>query len=153
VWAWSSFVLGASVTPLVVYRLKPSAPFLFASFLVFGGFSVFNAFKDYKDIRADYRAGNQTLYVLALKRGVRLRPLHRGLCVAFLIALLIAPALLLATGGASALWAAITCSTLPFVARAIFGPPRGSSVRAFLYSVTLYLVALIGSIELSGKGT
>lgn len=153
VWAWSSFVLGAAVTPLVVYRLKPSAPFLFASFLVFGGFSVFNAFKDYKDIRADFRAGNQTLYVLALKRGVRLRPLHRGLCVAFLVSLLIAPALLLATGGVSAVWAAIPCLTIPVVARAIFGPPRGSSVRAFLFGITLYLVALIASIELGGGMT
>ena len=153
VWAWSSFVLGASVTPLVVYRLKPSAPFLFASFLVFGGFSVFNAFKDYKDIRADYRAGNQTLYVLALKRGVRLRPLHRALSVAFLASLLIAPALLFVTGGVSALWAIVPCATLPLLARAIFGPPRGSSVRAFLLGITLYLVALIVSIELGGGMT
>jgi hypothetical protein len=148
-WAWSAFVLGASVSPLVVHRLKPSAAFLMASFLVFGGFSVFNAFKDYKDIRADRRAGNQTLYVLALRRGVRLRRLHRGLAGAFLVALVIPPALLLTTGGASLLMAAIPCLTLPFAAGAVYGPPRGSSVRAFLWSVTLYLVALTASIELS----
>jgi hypothetical protein len=143
-------VLAASVSPLVVHRLKPSVAFLFASFLVFGGFSVFNVFKDYKDIRADHRAGNQTLYVLALRRGVRLRTLHRGLGVAFLLSLLIPPALLLATGGTRPLLSAVPCVTIPFAARAIFGPPRGSSVRAFLWSIALYLIALTSSIELGG---
>lgn len=149
VWAWSSFVLGASVTPLVLNRMKPSVEFLVASLLVFGGFFAFNAFKDYKDIRADHRARNQTFYVLALVRGLRLRPLHRGLSVVFLIALLIPPALLLVTGGASVSTVVVSVATIPIVARALLGPPRGSSVRAFLWGVTVYLVALTGSIELS----
>jgi hypothetical protein len=149
VWAWSSFVLGASVTPLVLNRLKPSVEFLVASVLVFGGFFAFNAFKDYKDIRADHRARNQTFYVLALLRGMRLGRLHRGLSVVFLVALLIPPVLLFVTGGVSAYTALFTAATIPIVARALVGPPRGSSVRAFLWGVTVYLVALTGSIELS----
>ena len=35
----------------------------------------------------DYKAGNQTLYVLALKRGVKLRTIHRTLRAASMTAL------------------------------------------------------------------
>jgi hypothetical protein len=74
VWAASSFVAGAQG------RLPAGQPFprglLVATAIVLSGWSVFNAFKDYKDIRADVRANVPTLYALAYHRGIRLRRLH-----------------------------------------------------------------------------
>ena len=94
IWGWSAFTLGASARLSVASSRATSGALLLAGLLVFAGFSLFNVFKDYKDIRADYKARNQTLYVLALRRGVKLRALHRTLRNA-MVAALVLPALLL----------------------------------------------------------
>jgi hypothetical protein len=148
VWAWSSFVLGGSA-PYLKYAAPPlSGAYLFASFLAFGGWFSFCVFKDYKDIRADFHAGNQTLYVLAYKRGFSLTRLHRGLRFAFAIAVLIPP-VLLTLGGLPYLPSLLTgavASSLAFYA--LGRPPRGATVRAFLALMTIYVTALAVLVEL-----
>jgi hypothetical protein len=145
-WAWSAFMLGGAAPYLVRAQPTPSASFALASFLVFGGWFVFNGFKDYKDIRADYHAGNQTLYVLAFKRGLSLSRLHRFLRAAFALSLLVAPALLV-VGGLPALPPAVTGLSAAALAFVILGrPPKGRTVRAFLWLVAAYVAALAGLV-------
>jgi len=74
VWGWSAFMIGAYT--VLHPRMQLPGPVLVASLLIFGGWSIFNYFKDYKDIREDYRAGVQTSYVLLKKRGFSLRRFH-----------------------------------------------------------------------------
>jgi hypothetical protein len=146
-WASSAFVLGGAAPYLVLAQPKPSPGFAFASFLVFGGWFCFNGFKDYKDIRADYYAGNQTLYVLAFKRGFALSRLHRLLRAAFALSLF-APPVLLAASGLPVLPLAVTGLSAASIGLVILGrPPKGATVRAFLWLVTAYVTALACVVE------
>lgn len=148
VWGWSAFVLGG--TSALVLRPDTRLPgaWLLASLGVFGGFSLFNAFKDYKDIRADAKARVQTLYTLARKRGVRLRALHNRLRVALMLAALL-PAAALAADGRVALapLGLLTLVTVIAFGWALGLPPGGRSVKAYLLSVACFLMMLCATVE------
>jgi hypothetical protein len=152
VWGWSAFVLGGSAPYAVTQTRAPSNAFVLASLLVFGGFFVFNVFKDYKDIRPDYHAGNQTAYVIALKYGVRLRTLHRGLCAAFGAGLLL-PGVLLAARGVPALpLGVVIAACTALLLRTLSGPPISASVRRFLWGISLYVAGLWLVVETAALG-
>ncbi|HEY3500905.1 MAG TPA: hypothetical protein VGK73_39705 [Polyangiaceae bacterium] len=150
VWGSTSFVLGGSAVYLKYAEPPLSGAFLVATAIVFAGWFCFNVFKDYKDIRADVHAGNQTLYALAYEYGISLGRLHRALLVAFSASLL-APVALLVLAGVAAAPALLVGAAAALVAiRTLGGPPRGATVRAFLWLVTVYVVALAALVELSG---
>ncbi len=46
------------------------------TFLVFGGWFVISIIKDYKDIRGDTAAGNQTLYTILMKKNISVNRVH-----------------------------------------------------------------------------
>jgi hypothetical protein len=140
VWAASSFVAGAQG------RLPAGQPFprglLVATAIVLSGWSVFNAFKDYKDIRADVRANVPTLYALAYHRGIRLRRLHLTL------RWLLAAGMLVPLAGLSALrlpWlplAAVGAATIVPAFVVLGRAPEGRTVRALIWVISLYVAAL-----------
>jgi hypothetical protein len=66
--------------------------------LIFAGYSVIASLKDYKDWEADLRAGVQTFYTLAKRRGWNFQKLHRTLTAIACLCLL-APFPLLAWAG------------------------------------------------------
>lgn len=61
------FRVGTSMTPLAALW---GAELPIAAFLAFGGWSLLAALKDEKDVEADAKLGVQTVYTVALKRGV-----------------------------------------------------------------------------------
>lgn len=67
----------SDMTPPGAFSLQTIAAWL----LVFGGYSLVAALKDYKDVEADRAAGVQTLYTLALRRGVAPARVNRVLAV------------------------------------------------------------------------
>jgi hypothetical protein len=148
IWGASAFVLGGSASYVVTPTRTPSAAFVLAALLVFGGFSLFNAFKDYKDIRADYHAGNQTAYVLALKYHLRLRSLHRALRCAFALALVLPPLLLARAGVALLPLCAFALPAAALLVGVLGGAPNGVTVRRFLWGTALYIGGLALVVEL-----
>jgi hypothetical protein len=148
VWGWSAFVLGGSAGLSVAQIRTTSSGFLLASLVVFGGWSVFNVFKDYKDIRADYKAKNQTLYVLALRRGADLSRLHRGLRTA-LVVLLGVPVLGLGFAGVSFTWLLLVTGLLGAMLYYVLGDaPLRRTVIRFLWLTASYVMALSSVVEL-----
>jgi hypothetical protein len=147
IWGWSSFVLGGSAGLSVASTRIVSAGFLFASALVFGGWSVFNVFKDYKDIRADYKVRHPTLYVLALKRGIDLKALHLTLRAALLVALLVPAVALVANGVAAVATGVVSLTAGAFLYVTLGGPPKKRTVLRFLWGIAAYVVALSVIIE------
>lgn len=148
IWGWSSFILGGSAQLSLAPTRSVSPTFLLASFFVFGGWSIFNVFKDYKDIREDYKARNQTLYVLALKRGIRLRKLHNGLRSAFLAGLILS-AIALDRAGISRFGLILVTACFGLLLTWILGgPPRKRTIILFLGGITAYVLALTFLIEL-----
>jgi hypothetical protein len=147
IWGASSFLLGGSAGLSVTRTRALSSGFLLASLLVFCGWSLFNVFKDYKDIRADYRAKNQTLYVLARKRRFRLSKLHRGLKNGLALSMLIP---LLALGRAGIAWSLlipVTAGSGSLLFWILGGPPNRTTVVRFLWGITAYVLALAGAIH------
>ena len=145
-WGWGAFSVGAYIDPMHDKPLPPA--FLWGSLLVFGGFSLFNVFKDYKDIRSDHREGTQTLYVLALRRGIKLSRLHQRLTAALAVCLLVPPAALWAAGvdtvGAAA---CALAALLPVLA--VGGKPTTATVQRFFASISAYVLACTLAIALS----
>jgi hypothetical protein len=136
-WGFAAFLTGAFSANA---PLPSSLPLL--SFLVFGGFSLVASLKDGKDVRNDYRSATQTLYVILLRRGVRLRQAHRGIFLSTLLAFLIPPAYLLFRGYyfyalSLALWTGFW--------GAVFGwrYPGSRWFGWFLFFTSSYLLALI----------
>jgi hypothetical protein len=147
VWGWSSFILGGSAQLSIAPTRSVSTELIIASFAVFGGWSMFNVFKDYKDIRKDYKARSQTLYVLALKRGIKLRALHLGLRYALMIGLII-PAILLGNAGISWIGLIVATGSLGCTLYYILGgPPQKKTVLLFIWGITAYVLSLTGLIE------
>jgi hypothetical protein len=147
VWGWSSFVLGGSSAVTLRPEVVLPGSWLLASFAVFGGWSVFNVFKDYKDIRSDHRARVQTLYTLALRRGIGLRRLHNCLRAALLPATLI-PAVGLALSGADTIELVVVTLLAVLAFAVVLGrPPRASTVKAYLWTVTVFIAALTAVVE------
>lgn len=111
VWGGSAFLVGVIAQsefsafghPAWIFAYKTggthlgalSAQTAWATVLVFGGYSLIAALKDYKDREADLKSGVQTLYTLARRRGWNEAFLHRALTTAACAALF-APVPLLA---------------------------------------------------------
>lgn len=87
IWGLMSFLAGA--IPFVPENV--SVVVLVKALLVFGGWSLFALLKDVKDIRADYHAGQSSLYIVFLRKGWSLIAAHRWLLSACTLALLVAP--------------------------------------------------------------
>lgn len=85
VWGAGAFLAGALTFSLPAW---PPGVLLLA-FLVFGGWSLLALLKDEKDILSDSRAGNISLYVLALRRGIPPRRVLLALRVVVLLAVLV----------------------------------------------------------------
>lgn len=146
----SCFVLGVQ-SRMPLGRPLPRS-LLVATLMVFCGWFLFNAFKDYKDIRADVRANTPTLYVLAYRRGVRLRHVH------LLLRGLLAAAMLVPLAGLSILG-------LPLVPLVVSGAvtilpaffalgraPHVRTVRGFLWLMSSYVAALALVTAIWGSG-
>ena len=139
-WGAGAYLLGVFIMTIGIPR--PSADLWWGTALVFGGWSIFSSIKDYKDLLADRRARNQTLYILLWRRGVSIRALHRHLRLGLTLAMLVPPALLHLSGLHSiALW----CLTLPCAAFTFWAlglGPKPRTVYLGFLGVTLYIVAL-----------
>ncbi len=88
IWGLMSFLAGA--IPFVPEKV--GVPVLIKALLVFGGWSLFALLKDVKDIRADYHAGQSSLYIVFYRKGWGLLAAHRWLLSLCTLALLFAPA-------------------------------------------------------------
>lgn len=62
----------------------------FAAFLAFGGWSVLASLKDEKDVESDMRTGVQTVFTLAIRRGIDAEAVSRAVRGLALVCLLIA---------------------------------------------------------------
>lgn len=168
VWGASSFLVGVAAAidrehPLGLENLSLSRealdhsarisaafdpPTITALALAFGGWSLVAALKDYKDIRADARAGIQTVYTLAVRRAGGLRRVHRALSLAVALSLL-APFALLA-------WArgwpmAAAAGGLPFAMALLWATHRGPSRSGFqvvLATINLFLLTVLAALLL-----
>ncbi len=140
VWGGGSFILGALAG--VPYAIAPPVPVLIGTALAFGGWSAFNTFKDYKDIRADRRAGVQTLYVLVQKHGGSLRRFHLGLRWVMSLFMLLAPLLLVSLGLPSTPLAIVGIAGGAAMFWTLGCGPRASTVRLALVCVSAYLAAI-----------
>ncbi len=142
-------VLHCALDPLPAQALARAfdVPTLALLLLVFGGWSLVAGLKDYKDVRADRRAGVRTIYTLALRRGWGLRRTHQALKLAACGALLAPFPLLHAAGRvplgagagglllAGALWAAM--SSAPSARRFQWAL---AAINGYLAYVTVLLV-------------
>ena len=145
IWGWTAFMAGA-YTVLHPREQVPSTV-LVMGFLVFGGWSIFNAFKDYKDIREDHRAGVQTAYVLLKRRGASLRAFHLGLRATMTCGFLVPLVFLLRWGTPALVVAGIAATTTVPVFFALGGPPKKATVETVLALVSLYIVELVWVFE------
>ena len=78
----------------------------------FAGFMAGSVFKDYKDVEGDRAAGVQTLYVLALERGIPVRRTHI-LVYILMVAANITPVIVVALMGAPLVQAAAVAISIP----------------------------------------
>lgn len=99
------------------------------------------AIKDDKDIRADARAGNQTLYVLVHRRGGSLRTLHTALRAGLVVGLVIPLALLHASGLDPLVWL-LAAPWIGLVSSGLGRAPRRAAVLISFTGITLYLLGL-----------
>jgi hypothetical protein len=140
VWGAGSYLLDVFIMTIGIPRA--SSDLWWGTALVFAGWSAFSNIKDYKDLVADRRARNQTLYILFWRRGGSIRALHRYLRFGLTLAMLVPPGLLYLSGVHSiALWRL----TLPCVAFTFWALGLGPTARTLYLSflgVTLYIVAL-----------
>ncbi len=118
-------------------------PTLVALALVFCGWSLVAALKDFKDIRADARSRIQTTYTLAVKRGWGLRRVHLSLIYAVGISMIVPFALLAWTRG----WPPyLAAAGIPFgfalFAAASRGPSR-AGFQSILATINIFLVAIL----------
>ena len=88
IWGAMSFLAGA----IPLSPTKVQSEILIQLLLVFLGWSFFALLKDVKDIRADYKAGQSSIYIAFYRRKKKLRDVHRLLMTAYTFALLIVPA-------------------------------------------------------------
>jgi hypothetical protein len=144
-WAACAFCLGGLAHPELT--ATPQAMFLRVAFLIFGGFSVFCALKDYKDIRIDTKQRTQTIYTLALRRGVSLRSVHRVLLGLLALGLALFVAVLAPTlRNAASILLAILASVGLF--SSALGPPQRATVTRFLLALGAYIGVLAYGVHL-----
>ena len=124
------------------------APTLVALLLVFSGWSMVAALKDFKDVRADARSGIQTLYTLAVRRGWGLHRVHRILSITVALSMLL-PFPLLAWAQD---WPYYTAAAgLPFAVGLLLATNRAPSRAGFqsiLATINLCLFALLAAVWL-----
>jgi hypothetical protein len=73
VWGAGSFLTGY----IGIATTSISTIHLWILFLVFGGWSLFSAFKDYKDLLDDRHNGISSLYLVLYNRGIPIRQTHK----------------------------------------------------------------------------
>ena len=168
VWGACSFLVGVTAAidadlPLGLENLSSSqaalehsariaaafdAPTILALALVFGGWSMVAALKDYKDLRADARSGIQTVYTLAVRRSWGLRRVHRTLTIAVAVSLL-APLALLTWARA---WPVpVAAGGVPFAVALLWATSRGPSRAGFhraLATINGLLVTVLAALLL-----
>jgi 4-hydroxybenzoate polyprenyltransferase len=147
IWGWSAFMAGAYT--VIHPRAEVPDAVLAMSFLVFGGWSLFNAFKDYKDIREDYRAGIQTAYVLLKRRGRSLHTFHLWLRRLMTVGFLVPLPFFYLRGASPLLLVAVAAATTGPLWWALGRAPVRSTVEITLGIVSLYIAALIGLFEMA----
>ena len=147
IWGWSAFMAGAYT--VIHPRAEVPDAVLVMSFLVFGGWSLFNAFKDYKDIREDYRAGIQTAYVLLKKRGRSLHAFHFWLRRLMAVGFLVPLPFFYGWGADPRVLIGVGVLTVVPLWWALGRAPVKSTVEITLGIVSLYLAALIGLFEIA----
>lgn len=94
---WGAMSYLAGVMPLAGYNRIATSTLVVALF-IFLGWSFFSLIKDIKDIRADHKAGNSSLYLWFYRKGWKLRRAHHFLMTVAGLALLIAPLVLFMRG-------------------------------------------------------
>ena len=117
--------------------------------LVFGGYSLVAALKDYKDWESDLTGGVQTLYTLAKRRGWPFERVHLTLVTLAAVSLL-APFPLLAWAGKLSPWAGV--GSIPCIAVLAATMRRAPSEAGFNYAllaIDVYLAYLTGALLLS----
>lgn len=137
IWGLMSFLAGA--IPFVPESL--AIPVLIKALLVFGGWSLFALLKDVKDIRADFKAGQNSLYIFFYRKGWGLVAAHRWLVSVCAVALFVAPVYYAAT-------AKLVPAALLFVAAILFLGigmrwKLSSKYQAILVSLNGYLAILV----------
>jgi hypothetical protein len=136
-WGASAFLAGALNAPrqLVSYNI------LFVAFLLFGGWSLVAAIKDFKDILQDHHDGHLTVYSWLKGRGYSLKKIHRALILLVLLCFLVPVLVLLLHGHTFAggvlwlPWCLLAWSTTL---------PRSSKwFKSVLTSMNLYFLVLL----------
>lgn len=140
VWGLSAYLMGmfgqgVADFPTLALTLAP---------LVFLGWSGLSALKDAKDIRADHRAGNRTLFVLAYQRGWGLSRVYRWY-IRFYLVCFLTPSLWFAAQG---FWTEALVCLLPWPLKVWFSRffPSGRNYEIQLGLTSLFLVAFLISI-------
>lgn len=110
--------------------------------LVFGGWSVVAALKDYKDIRADARGGIQTVYTLAARRGWGLRRVHTALVVFVAVCMLLPAPLLVWADRIPAIWSWVGVPMAVVTALLMGRAPSGRRFEWYLGALNVYLAVL-----------
>jgi hypothetical protein len=139
IWGAGAYLLGVLVITLGTRELP--IQLWYGAVLAFAGWSAFSSIKDYKDIRADLRAGNQSLYVLVYRRGGSLRALHATLRIG-LVACMAIPLALLGAAGLDPIAWALAAPWIGLVWWGLGRGPRRPAVVISFAAVTLYLVGL-----------
>jgi hypothetical protein len=89
-WGGSAFLAGVLAAP----RPLVSDHVLLAVFLLFGGWSIIAAIKDYKDILDDYHDGHLTVYYWLYKKGIPMKNTHKYLRILVLLFFIVPVAVL-----------------------------------------------------------
>lgn len=139
IWGAMSFLAGA--IPFEPAAERVSAEVLVRALLVFLGWSLFALLKDVKDIRADYRAGQNSVYIWFLRRGKRLRSAHAALMAVTIAALCLPIAYFLSTQRFY-LAAATSCLVFVFIGCGFFLPLR-SRFQGLLATQIAYLACIL----------
>jgi hypothetical protein len=140
VWGAGAYLIGVFAVTIGVRNPPPEL--WWGALLAFGGWSLFSGLKDYKDIRADRRAGNQTIYVLVHARRGSLRTLHGTLRVGLSLGMLVPPLLLQLSGlGSIGIWC-VSGVAVGLNAWGLGRGPRAISVHTSFLAITLYVVGL-----------
>jgi hypothetical protein len=121
----------------------PGWPLILACVLVFGGHSLLAILKDYKDVSADAHARIQTLYTLALRRGVLPARVHAVVSSFATLALALPLPLLYSAGKIRAFWFVPGILIVVFLGWILRRVDDRRMFTLFLLSVSGYLAYLL----------
>jgi 4-hydroxybenzoate polyprenyltransferase len=131
-WAFSALLAGIQAAGPALPL--PSALVVLLA-LVFGGFSLFSVFKDYKDLDAEKKRGVRSLYTILPWSA---RSIHEALVSAMALGLLAGPVWL---AGQNLLLPALVQTAAGVLVLLSLGKAR--HFRLFLWSISLYLTCLV----------